>query len=72
MEKINCLQCKFYTTTWDKNAPRGCTIYGIKTSTIPSFVVKRESGADCMSYEQKDHFKKNQAKENDLNNEKYW
>lgn len=71
MEKINCLQCKYFVTTWDKDAPRGCSIYKIKTASFPSFVVKRESGTECMSYVQKEHFKK-AKKEDDLNNDKYW
>lgn len=72
MEKINCMQCKYYVTTWDKNAPRGCSVYGIKTATIPSFLVKKESGHDCMSYEQKAHFKKDKEDKVNFNDAKYW
>lgn len=74
MEKINCLQCKFYQTTWDKNAPRGCSVYGIKSQSFPSMVVKSASGQSCQSYEQKEHFKKNSDKENSLNfnDPRYW
>lgn len=77
MEKVNCLQCQYYLNTWDKYAPRGCSVYGIKSMQIPAMLVKRESGEDCMSYKKKDHSKRQKANSDgegkiDFNDPKYW
>jgi hypothetical protein len=71
MDRINCLQCQHYYSTWDKDLPRGCKLYGIKTMQMPSLAVKRESGSKCAGYEQKKHFQK--KKESlDLNDPSLW
>lgn len=69
-KKPNCLKCRHYMSTWDKNLPRGCRLYGIKTASFPSLVVKRETGAECGAYEERAHLKKD--KPVDLNDPKLW
>lgn len=39
--------------TWQPQMPRACKAYGFKTREIPSNVVKRSSGMDCLKYEEK-------------------
>lgn len=39
--------------TWDPDSPRGCRAYGFKTKQIPTAVVKKSSGMDCLKYEEK-------------------
>jgi len=39
--------------TWDKNMPHGCKIYSLKTNTIPSKVVEKQSGQPCLGFEEK-------------------
>ncbi len=70
MEKPNCLQCVHYFNTWDQSSPRGCKLYSMKSKTMPSILVKKESGYDCASFEKKDHFKK--KTEMDLNDPSLW
>jgi len=73
MARVNCMQCKHYQNTWDKYAPRGCKVYGLKSKQMPSVLVKAESGNDCMSYEQNDHFKnRNKRQGLDLNDPSLW
>lgn len=67
------MQCKHYHNTWEKDAPRGCKVYGMKSMQMPSVLVKQSSGSDCMSYEQKEHFKNRNKKPGmDLNDPKLW
>ncbi|MDN4606060.1 uracil-DNA glycosylase [Sporosarcina highlanderae] len=49
----NCFQCQYFFVTWDPKSPRGCKAYGFKTRELPSAVVKRSSGMECLKYEQK-------------------
>ncbi|EQC47672.1 hypothetical protein [Bacteriovorax sp. Seq25_V] len=73
MAHINCIKCKHYINTWDKYAPRGCSVYGIKSAQIPAVLVKRESGEDCLSYELKNtERKKEDPNKIDFNDPKYW
>lgn len=54
-EKINCFKCKYFYVTWEKNHPRGCKAMGFKTKTMPSDVVLRSSGMECMRFEKKEN-----------------
>ncbi len=65
----NCNRCKHYFITFDKSASKGCKIFGIKSNTLPSTIVKSANGRDCNGFELKDRFK-NKAK--DLNDSKNW
>nr|WP_225941792.1 uracil-DNA glycosylase [Sporosarcina limicola] len=50
---VNCFQCHYFFVTWDPRNPRGCKAYGFKTRELPSSVVKRSSGMDCLNFAQK-------------------
>ncbi|MCT4642896.1 MAG: hypothetical protein N4A33_11455 [Bacteriovoracaceae bacterium] len=70
--KPNCNKCKHYFVTFDKYSPKGCRAYGIKTSVMPSQIVRQSNnGQECLGFELKDRLK-NQKKEKDLNDPKNW
>lgn len=50
---VNCFRCEFFHVTWDVQSPRACKAYGFKTKELPSIVVKRSSGMDCLKFQQK-------------------
>ncbi len=45
--RIVCQKCLHYFVTWEPQRPHGCKVYGFKSKTVPSLVVKRSSGQDC-------------------------
>ena len=47
---IDCFKCQYFRVTWDPHNPRGCSAYGFKTKQLPSVVVKRSSGMDCLKF----------------------
>ncbi|MGM9968273.1 uracil-DNA glycosylase [Rummeliibacillus sp. TYF005] len=49
----SCFKCKHFFVTWDQHNPRGCRAYQFKSKAIPSIVVKKSSGLDCLKFEQK-------------------
>lgn len=51
--QANCFQCKHFYVTWDPKFPKGCKIYGFKTSRMPIAVVRESTGADCVGFEAK-------------------
>lgn len=51
--KPNCFSCLYFAVTWDQNNPRGCRAYGFQTRELPSVVVKKSSGLDCLRFEEK-------------------
>ena len=51
--KINCLQCVYFTVTWDPKYPRSCKLYGFKTSDMPSATVYKSSGLPCDGFVKK-------------------
>jgi len=53
-EKIDCFRCKHFYITWDERHPKGCKAMGFKSREIPSVVVLRSSGMECLRYEKKD------------------
>ncbi|PLT35918.1 uracil-DNA glycosylase [Bacillus sp. V5-8f] len=53
-KKINCMTCKHFFVTWDRNFPRGCKAFQFKTAVLPSQEVLRASGRQCMKYEKKE------------------
>lgn len=53
-EKVNCLKCKYFYTTWDQHFPRGCRAYGFKSQQIPADYVFLASGQSCMKFEEKE------------------
>lgn len=42
-------------STYDPQMPRGCRYFKIYSREFPSVVVKRESGDDCMAFEERKH-----------------
>ncbi|MCM3360179.1 MULTISPECIES: uracil-DNA glycosylase [unclassified Psychrobacillus] len=50
---VNCFKCRHFFTTWDANHPRGCRAYQFKTRELPSALVKRSSGVECLKFEPK-------------------
>lgn len=50
-DNINCIKCKNFYVTWDKNYPRGCKLYGFKSFRLPSVLVLESTGAVCKNYE---------------------
>lgn len=56
--KPNCTKCKHYFITFDQLSPKGCRVYQIKSSQLPSVIVKQANGgADCVGFELKDRLK---------------
>ncbi|MFG1483676.1 uracil-DNA glycosylase [Halobacteriovorax sp. GFR7] len=72
MKRINCMQCKYYFSTWDKDAPRGCRKFNMKSTNMPYILVRQSSGSDCSFFEQKEHLKKKKSKLDDLNDPSLW
>lgn len=72
-ERIACMKCKHYHVTFDPKAPRGCKLYGFKSTVMPYVLVKQSSGQDCTSFDEK--IKPTNEKETDkknFNDPKYW
>ena len=51
--KIQCMQCKHYYITWDKNFPYGCQAMQFKGAQVPCIVVRQASGKACLSFVEK-------------------
>jgi hypothetical protein len=69
--KPSCQNCKHYFITYDKQTPRGCHIYGIKSQQLPCLVIKMATGGnDCLGFEMKDRLKPEASK--NLNDPKLW
>lgn len=76
-ERIACMKCKHYHVTFDPSSPRGCKLYGFKSSVMPYVLVKQSTGKDCTSFEEK--VKKSSGngtdegnEKKDYNDPKYW
>lgn len=69
----NCIKCKHYYITFDQYAPKGCRAYKIKSSAMPSDIVKQANrGAECIGFEAKIAKKETGNKAKDLNDPKLW
>ena len=53
--KIDCFQCRHFYITWDQKHPKGCKAMGFKSVEMPSVVVLRSSGVECLRYERKEN-----------------
>lgn len=73
-ERIACMKCKHYHVTFDPQAPRGCRLYGFKSSVMPYVLVKQSTGNDCKSFEEKKKAGSddNDSGKKDYNDPKYW
>lgn len=73
-QRIPCMRCKHYQTTFEPNAPRACTLYQFKSSLMPYILVKQSTGSDCPSFSERAK-KGNEDDKNgkkDFNDPKYW
>jgi len=50
---VNCIKCIHFNVTWDKKFPRGCKLYGFKTSRMPSELVFQSTGERCPNFKEK-------------------
>jgi hypothetical protein len=50
LPQINCLRCRYYYITWDSRFPRGCRLFGFKSSGPPSLAVLQSSGESCKGF----------------------
>ncbi len=46
----DCLSCAHFWITWDRDYPRGCRAFDIKSSRLPSHEVFAATGAHCPAY----------------------
>ena len=53
-ERVDCLRCKHFYITWDERHPKGCRAMGFKSREMPSTVVLKSSGTECLRYERKE------------------
>ena len=70
-QRIPCMRCKHYHTTFEANAPRGCKLFQFKSALMPYILVKQSTGKDCTSFEEKAQKKADDGKK-DFNDPKYW
>ena len=68
--RINCFQCIHYQVTWDTQKPKGCKLYNLKSQTMPSILVRNETGDFCYGFEAK--VKKSKSQDIDLNRNDIW
>jgi hypothetical protein len=52
-KKINCFDCIYFYITWDEKFPRGCKAMGFKSREMPSDVVCKSSGSECLRFRKK-------------------
>lgn len=55
--KIDCLKCVHFAVTWNPRMPKSCKLYGFKSAGMPSAVVLKSTGSECMGFEKKEVFK---------------
>ncbi len=53
IDNINCIRCKNFYVTWDKEYPKGCKLFGFKSAKLPSVLVLESTGTECKNYEDK-------------------
>jgi len=50
---VDCRKCINFYITWDKKYPRGCRAMGFTCREMPSVIVYKASGAECLRFEEK-------------------
>lgn len=70
-DMIDCHKCKHYYVTWDKDFPHGCRAMDFKSYHLPSSVVYKCSGIDCLMFKLKDRTRHLQPPK-DSSNSKRW
>ncbi len=72
-QRIACIRCKQYYTTFDPTAQRGCKLFEFKSNLMPYILVKQSTGYDCSSFEERKLLKEDYHEEKkDFNDPKYW
>lgn len=67
--KPKCIQCIHYQVTYNPRQPHGCKAYRFQGMGLPSLTIKKETGQDCLAYEQRKNLKKKKV---DLNDPSLW
>ncbi len=49
-DKVNCFKCVFFQITYQKEMPYQCNNMAFKSKILPSIVVKKNSGNDCLVF----------------------
>lgn len=72
-QRIACMRCKHYRTTFDPKAQRACDLYQFKSNLMPYILVKQSTGSDCPSYfERPKKVSEEDSGKKDFNDPKYW
>lgn len=50
---INCAFCEYYFVTHEAGRPWGCKRFGFKSSILPNYAVKNETGIECAYFKLK-------------------
>lgn len=53
VKNVNCIKCKYFYITWDKNFPNGCKLFGFKGLKMPSITVVEATGSPCVNFSEK-------------------
>lgn len=56
--KVDCYKCIHFSITWESQAPKACTLFGFKSTGLPSRIVLNSTGMECMGFEEKKTAKK--------------
>lgn len=58
MTRPDCIKCKHFYITWDKDKPKGCKAYKIKSQQMPSLIVASSTHQGvCLGFEIKENKK---------------
>ena len=52
--RINCFECVYFAVTWEPEFPKSCSLYGFKTTSLPSVTVYETTGEICLGFERKE------------------
>ena len=50
---VNCRTCEYFLITWQSSMPYGCKAHGFKSKQLPSLVVAKSSGIECLMFKPK-------------------
>lgn len=49
-KSLDCSKCKYFHVTWDKHFPKGCKLFGFKSTKPPSITVFEATGKKCENF----------------------
>lgn len=64
--RINCLKCIHYHVTWDPAFPNGCKAMRFKSKEMPSAMVLKNTGHECLLFKTKSTDKNKQDKKSNF------